>query len=280
MNKYNQLVYVCPVLKNINFPKKITENCDYLSFFGFKTSIRIYFQPTISVIKLCNQDIPDNHCKFILKSTREPNYSYEYDMPDFENEINIMSILLKKSYVPNIRFAWVCSNIAKKKINYEIIMDMVEGQTLDDKLDEIKTFESFEKFINSIKFKLIATINDLMKSRVLHRDLHPSNVIITSQGDIKIIDFGLSVVFDKNNKPVHTPDITRQTIPMSYFDQIFLFYYLYYNFDAGKNKDIWICSKVKQTLNDLVPENKLKYWLSDNPASFENRTVGLFPGFF
>ena len=48
-----------------------------------------------------------------------------------------------------------------------------------------------------VEFRLEHALRGLLLARVAHADLHPGNIMVTPDGAVKIIDFGISVVFPK-----------------------------------------------------------------------------------
>lgn len=53
-----------------------------------------------------------------------------------------------------------------------------------------------EMDIKKIMFQVLSGLDFLHSNLVLHRDVKPENILINSQGIIKITDFGLSRIWD------------------------------------------------------------------------------------
>ena len=65
------------------------------------------------------------------------------------------------------------------------LFDILEQYSKEDKVfDEIQASIVFQK--------LLSAINHLHVNQIAHRDIKPENVMISDQGEIKLIDFGLS----------------------------------------------------------------------------------------
>jgi len=79
--------------------------------------------------------------------------------------------------------------VSKAAVHY-IVMDFVEGQNLRDFYKVRRKFEPLAA--TRIVADMMAGLNYAFLKGVTHRDLKMSNVIISSEGDAKLLDFGLA----------------------------------------------------------------------------------------
>lgn len=75
-----------------------------------------------------------------------------------------------------------------------IVMDYVKNdlkQVLDFKESEImKEFD--ESHVTIILYNMLCAVNFLHSTNIMHRDIKPGNILIDSNCNIKICDFGLA----------------------------------------------------------------------------------------
>jgi len=70
-----------------------------------------------------------------------------------------------------------------------LVMELVEGQTLREVIDE----GAIEwKKATRCMIDLLDALNRLHAEGIVHRDLKPENIMITSDGEVKLMDFGLA----------------------------------------------------------------------------------------
>ena len=74
-----------------------------------------------------------------------------------------------------------------------VVMDFVDGQDLQ-KTMKTKKFEVDEAL--RIFNQLLDGIDSIHSNKLIHRDLKPANIYMLENGDIKILDFGLSKLID------------------------------------------------------------------------------------
>lgn len=78
-----------------------------------------------------------------------------------------------------------------------MVMEYVKGQTLEKLIDKEKIL-GYEKAVEYI-LEIADAVDHAHLNKIVHRDLRPSNIIISEEGKIKITDFGTSVWL--NNVP-------------------------------------------------------------------------------
>lgn len=75
-----------------------------------------------------------------------------------------------------------------------LCMEFIEGKTLE----EIAKNENDPYKIASLLVQVCSAIAEAHKNNVLHRDLKPSNILVESNGQAKVVDFGLAKTGPQN----------------------------------------------------------------------------------
>lgn len=120
-------------------------------------------------------------------------YTHKYNFVDqiVENEIGIN----KKLHDLGIKFIPSLVLIEKGINNTNLYFEKIEGRNLSTIKFEYLSFE--EKF--NILWKILNIVKILHLNNISHNDLTLSNIIITDNKEVFLIDFALSTSLDKKN---------------------------------------------------------------------------------
>ena len=109
----------------------------------------------------------------------------------FRTEAKIQSKLIHPNIVKLIDFQ-------EQKDGLYLIMEYIEGKQLNDYIKQ-DTGPIIEKEIIPLFSKVLSAIGYAHVKGLVHRDIKPANILITPEGDVKLIDFGIA----KNDEEDH-----------------------------------------------------------------------------
>ena len=201
-----------------------------------------------------------------------------------ENKEMAKLYLSEKSISSSIEYPFIVQLIKTYKTRDYLLflMEFVDGISLRKKLDETKKndFRNNEetRFYGAILFSVL---NYLQNKRIIHRDLKPENILISTNGYLKVIDFGIA-------KKLDDKDYTNTIIGTSYYMSPEVIMGKPYNFNA----DFWSVGIIlyeiyygKKPFGTNIKEQKFihneilekKPYLSSEPKSenFNNLISGL-----
>ncbi len=107
---------------------------------------------------------------------------FEQGLTNFLNEMNHIQSLKE---APGIAKVYDC--LAENETGY-VVSEYVEGKTLKEILEGGKKYSS-EEAVAFIK-KILMGLSKVHKEDVVHCDISPETIMVTAEGDIKLMDFG------------------------------------------------------------------------------------------
>ena len=82
---------------------------------------------------------------------------------------------------------------------YYLVMEYIDGQTLDEYIKKV-TGPIPEEVASAMLSEELSAIGYAHEHEILHLDIKPSNIMISADGEVKVLDFGISSKVDEAGK--------------------------------------------------------------------------------
>ncbi|HEU5164287.1 MAG TPA: protein kinase, partial [Chitinophagaceae bacterium] len=194
---------------------------------------------------------------------------------NFRNEIDILEIL-DGCVSPRLIEAGDYDG------NKFIIMEWCEGISSDSAIGKYRNLNDQDNFtkVFTIVHNILEAYQQLHKKGIIHSDIHPRNVLVAANGEVKIIDFGLARIDNSDRytlrggmgfffEPEYAETVLKEEMPpkSSFAGEQYSIAALIYYLVTGKH----------YTEFSFEKETLFKQVLNDPPATFEKLDLTIDP---
>jgi len=128
----------------------------------------------------------ESGARVVLRSLR-PSIVSDPDLSQkLEREVKLAQSLRHAHIRALYEFCWT-----KDKSEAFIVMEYIQGETLRDYLFKQRGYRCDKAAFYTLANQILSAIDYAHQAGVTHRDLTPDNIMITSEGSIKVSDFGI-----------------------------------------------------------------------------------------
>lgn len=138
-----------------------------------------------------------------------------------ESEVNILKLLSKyPKCFPQITCFY---DFVSTQDSLNIIMEYVDGKDLETICEEYeynsKTLKTYNKNLEKYFVELVKALAFIHSHGIIHRDIKPANIMITKNGEVKLVDLGVgcTVYIRENMTPCESMSGTSRYIDPLFF---------------------------------------------------------------
>ena len=124
-----------------------------------------------------------------IKVFTENRYAHDIEHANFDQLFTIATAISSKINHPHIVRTFDAHR--DDGFNY-VVMELVQGQSLQNHVDMGKLLPMHQ--VIQASFKCCLALNFANSEGIIHQDIKPSNMMLTVDNDVKIIDFGTAVM--------------------------------------------------------------------------------------
>lgn len=133
-----------------------------------------------------------------LVAIKSLNKSVTNSSESMEGRFQQEALALAKLNHPNITHLYA---FIPRNESYWMVMEYVEGDTLENWLKRKGKISSL--LACSIAVQVLDGLDHAHKKGIIHRDLKPANVMVSAEGEVKIMDFGIARIRNSQRLTQH-----------------------------------------------------------------------------
>jgi len=123
----------------------------------------------------------------------DENESRLVALKTFEDGVNVDEVLAEAEILVNAKTEFVVEFYKVLTKPACIVQQFVDGGTLAERISDKRRLTILETL--EIASQIASGLAELHKRNIIHRDLKPLNILLDSTGNVRLVDFGVSVDF-------------------------------------------------------------------------------------